>query len=205
MTNSNGVKKPHLFRRLYDWVLSWAESPYGGWALFALAFIESSVFIIPPDVLLIALCISKQKKAFRFALICSIGSVTGGLLGYLIGYQFFDLIGVRVLEFYHITDKYESVKAIFDNYGAWGVGVAGFTPIPYKVFTIAAGVFKMNIFTFTIASLISRSARFYLVSALIYKFGSPIKDFIDKYFNILSIIFIILLILGFYLIKFGLK
>jgi membrane protein YqaA with SNARE-associated domain len=199
------VKKAHIIRRLYDWVLSWADSTHGTTALFVIAFTESSFFIVPPDILLIALCISRQKKAFRYALVCSVGSVLGGVLGYVIGFKFFDIIGIKILEFYSAMDHYEYVKTIFNDYGAWGVAVAGFTFIPYKVFTIAAGVFKLNFVSFTIASLLSRSARFFLVSALIYKFGAPVKSFIDKYFNLLCIIFIILLILGFYLIKIAFK
>ncbi len=200
---SESAKKSHIIRRLYDWVLNWANSPHGTTALFMLAFIESSVFIVPPDVLLIALSVSKQKKAFKYALVCSAGSVLGGALGYFIGYAFFNIIGVKILEFYHAVDKFQQVQLIFNDYGAWGVAVAGFTPIPYKVFTIAAGVFKLNFAAFIIASLLSRSARFFLVAGLIYKFGAPIKVFIDKYFNILCVVFIILLILGFYAIKVG--
>jgi membrane protein YqaA with SNARE-associated domain len=199
------VKDTHIIRRLYDWVLSWADSPHSTGALFVLAFVESSFFIIPPDVLLIALCISRQKKAFRYAFVCSLGSVLGGVLGYIIGHSFFDIIGVKIIEFYSIVEEYQKVKLMFNDYGAWGVAVAGFTPIPYKVFTIAAGVFKLNLFSFVAASALSRSARFFIVSGLIYKFGAPVKKIIDKYFNILCIIFIILLILGFYLIKIALK
>jgi membrane protein YqaA with SNARE-associated domain len=198
---SNG----HIIRRMYDWVLSWADTPHGTAALFVLAFVESSFFIIPPDVLLIALCISRQKKAFRFALVCSAGSVIGGMFGYLIGYSFFDLIGVRILEFYKVMEKYDYVKGLFDEHGAWSVAVAGFTPIPYKVFTIAAGVFKLDFLTFVVASFLSRSARFFIVAGLLYKFGAPVKKFIDKYFNLLCIIFMILLILGFYLVKVAIK
>jgi len=199
------VKKWHVHRRMYDWVLSWADSPHSMLALFLLAFVESSFFIIPPDVLLIALCISKQKKALRYALVCSIGSVAGGMLGYLIGHSFFELIGAKIIELYSAQEMYGKVKLIFDNYGVWGVAVAGFTPIPYKVFTIAAGVFKLNFVAFVVASALSRSARFFLVAGMIYKFGAPVKRIIDKYFNLLCMIFIVLLVLGFFLIKVAFK
>jgi len=190
---------------MYDWVLSWADSPHSTAALFVLAFVESSFFIVPPDVLLIALCISKQKKSFRYALVCSAGSVIGGAFGYIIGFYFFDMIGVKILELYSALDKYEHVRVIFNDYGAWGVAVAGFTPIPYKVFTIAAGVFKLNFLSFIVASTFSRSARFFIVSGLIYKFGAPVKKFIDKYFNILCVVFVVLLVVGFYVVKVAIK
>ena len=191
-----------LLRRMYDWVLHWAYTPYGTIALFLLAFTESSFFPVPPDVLLIALAIGLPLKAFRFALICTIGSVIGGMLGYYIGIVFFDLIGYKILDFYGFLDKFELVKSMYIRYDAWFVGAAGFTPIPYKVFTIAAGTFHMNFPKFVLVSAVSRGARFFIVSALIWRFGKPIKQFIDKYFNTLSILFIILFILGFIVIKF---
>lgn len=189
-------------RELYDWVLHWAETPYGSWALFLLAFAESSFFPIPPDVLLIALAVSIPSKAFRYALICSFGSVLGGIFGYVIGYQFMELIGFGILNFYGLTEKYESVAELYNRYNAWAVGIAGFTPIPYKVFTISAGAFKINFPVFMLASVVSRSARFFIVGGLIYIFGVQIRSFIDRYFNILAVIFVLLLIGGFILIRF---
>jgi len=191
-----------MLRRLYDWVLHWAETPYGSWALFLLAFAESSFFPVPPDVLLIALAISIPAKAFRYALICSLGSLLGGVAGYVIGYQFMDLVGFRIVDFYGFAEQYHSVGDLYNRYNAWAVGIAGFTPIPYKVFTISAGAFKINFVIFLIASAISRSARFFLVGWLIYKFGPSIRLFIDRYFNILAFVFVALLIGGFILIKY---
>jgi membrane protein YqaA with SNARE-associated domain len=182
--------------------LHWAKTPYGASALFILAFCESSFFPIPPDILLIALAISIPLKSFRYALICSIGSVLGGAFGYLIGVELMDTIGKPILVFYGVMDKYEHIGKLYNQYNARAVGIAGFTPIPYKVFTIAAGAFKIDFWVFLLASFISRSARFFIVAALIYKFGSPIKSFIDKYFNLLTIVFTLLLILGFILIKY---
>jgi len=190
-----------MLRKLYDWVLHWAETPYGSWALFILAFAESSFFPLPPDVLLIALAISIPAKAFRYALICSAGSVLGGIAGYVIGYQFMDLIGFRILNFYGLMEKYDIISNLYGRYNAWAVGIAGFTPVPYKVFTISAGAFKINFPVFLMASVVSRSARFFLVGWLIYKFGAGIRSFIDRYFNILAVVFTILLIGGFILIK----
>ena len=191
-----------MIKKLYDWVLSWAHRPHGAWALFILAFAESSFFPIPPDVLLIALAISIPARAFRFALVASLGSVIGGAAGYAIGLYFMELIGYNIIELYGIADKYEYVQAMYRTYDAWAVGVAGFTPIPYKAFTITAGAFEINFWVFLVASFVSRSARFFIIGLLIYKFGSPIRDFIEKYFNILTIIFIALLVGGFVLLKF---
>lgn len=192
-----------LIRRLYDWVLKWAHTPYGGLALFVLAFAESSFFPIPPDVLLMALAISVPARAFRFALICSIGSVAGGVFGYMIGYYFMDFIGLRVIELYGFSEKYEYVQELYRNYDAWVVAIAGFTPIPYKVFTISAGAFKINFPVFIAVSAISRAARFFILAGIIWKYGEHIKGFIDKYFNLITIVFTILLILGFVVVKYA--
>ncbi len=191
-----------MLRRLYDWVLYWAETPYGTWALFLLAFCESSFFPIPPDILLIALAVAVPKKSLKYALICSVGSVLGGCFGYLIGWQFMASIGSPIVDFYGLGAKVEYIGALYNKYDAWAVGIAGFTPIPYKVFTIAAGVFKINFSVFVLTSLVSRSARFFIVGGLIYIFGPKIQGFIDKYFNILAVAFTVLLVLGFVVIKY---
>jgi len=196
------VTKQNLIRRIYDWILHWAETPYGTPALFILAFTESSFFPIPPDVLLITLCLSITKRSFYFALICSIGSVLGGAFGYLIGLTFMDTIGMKILSIYGFQEQYQYVQHLYMKYDAWAVGIAGFTPIPYKVFTISAGAFKISFNVFIIASAVSRSLRFFLVAGLIYIFGTPIKIFIDKYFNILTVVFTLLLIVGFVIIKY---
>ncbi len=190
-----------MFKKLYEWVLSWAETPYGSWALFILAFSESSFFPIPPDVLLIALAVGKPEKSLKFALICSVGSVLGGILGYVIGWHFMAILGGKIVAFYGLTEKVAYIGSLYHQYDAWAVGIAGFTPIPYKVFTITAGAFKINFFIFLFASAVSRSLRFFLVGGLIYKFGPRIQTFIDKYFNLLAVVFTILLVGGFILIK----
>jgi len=189
-------------RRLYNWVIHWAHTPYGAPALFILSFTESSFFPIPPDVLLMALAIGLPKKAFRFASVCTIGSVLGGMLGYYIGVGFLELIGYSILEFYGAMDKFEMVHEMYRRYDIWFVGAAGFTPIPYKVFTIAAGAFQMDFLRFVAVSAVSRGARFFIVSALIWKYGERIKTFIDRYFNLLSILFFIILVAGFILVKY---
>ena len=190
-----------LLRKLYNWVLHWAITPYGLIALFILSFSEASFFPVPPDVLLIAMVVAAPAGWFRFALICSIGSVLGGMFGYLIGYQFMDLIGNRIVAFYHFQEKWDKIGLLYDKYNAWAVAAAGFTPLPYKVFTLSAGAFKINFPIFVLASAVSRSARFFLVAALMYKFGPPFKILIEKYFNIFTIVFMILLVLGFFILK----
>ena len=191
-----------MLRRLYDWVLHWANTPYGTWALFVLAFCESSFFPIPPDVLLIALAVAVPRKSLKYALVCSVGSLLGGCFGYFIGWQFMDAVGDPIIQFYGFQAKYEYIRELYSRYDAWAVGIAGFTPIPYKVFTITAGAFRINFVVFLVASAVSRSARFFIVGGLIYLFGPKIQSFIDKYFNILAIAFVVLLILGFVLIKY---
>ena len=197
-------------RKLYDWVLHWTDTKYGMPALFILAFAESSFFPIPPDVLLIALAMGNRSKAFRFALVCSIGSIIGGIAGYSIGHFawwsgknvysslalfFFDHVpGFSVDIFQKIRSQYELNNILI-------VFTAGFTPIPYKIITITAGAFNINFPMFLLASSVSRTARFFLVSLLIWKFGEPITTFIDKYFNLLTIIFTILLVGGFLVMK----
>ncbi|BBO71912.1 cytochrome b561 [Desulfosarcina alkanivorans] len=191
-----------MLRRLYDWVLHWASTPYGSWALFLLAFAESSFFPIPPDVLLIAMCVARPERSFRFALVCAAGSILGGCLGYLIGWQFMASVGNRIVEFYGLTGNVAYIERLYNTYDAWAVGIAGFTPIPYKVFTIAAGMFKINFTVFVLASMVSRSARFFLVGGLIYLFGPRIQRFIDRYFDLLAVTFTVLLVGSFILIKY---
>ncbi len=196
------VREAGVLRRLYDVCMEWIESPYGIWVLFFIAFVESSFFPIPPDVFLIALCIAIPKRSFVFAGVCAVGSVLGGILGYGLGLWAMDSVGQQIMNWYGLAEKYETVQHLYQKYDAWAVGAAGFTPLPYKLFTITAGAFKINFPTFLLASALSRSARFFLVAAFIWKFGEPVKVYIEKYFNILSIIFMVLLIGGFLLIKF---
>ncbi|RCK76661.1 MAG: lipoprotein B [Ignavibacteriae bacterium] len=191
-----------ILHRMKVWVENFASKPYSLHALFWIAFIEASFFPIPPDVLLIALAVEAPKRSFKFALICTLGSVTGAYLGYLIGYSFFEIIGKPILNFYGILEKFEAVLSLYQQNGFWALFVAGFTPIPYKVFTIAAGFNQtIDLWTLTIGSFIGRASRFFLVGGLLYIFGPQIKSFIDKYFDKLSIAFVVLLVLGFIAIK----
>jgi len=192
-------------RRIYDWVLHWASTPYATPALFILAFTESSFFPIPPDVLLMALCLGAPKRAYWYALVCSVGSVLGGLFGYLIGHQFWNFVGPFFLRYIFSDDIFLKVQEIYRQYDFWAIFVSGFTPIPYKVFTIAAGVFGLNIFTFTIASICGRSLRFFLVAGILYLYGPKVKTFLDRYFALFTIAFTILLIGGFILLKWAIR
>ena len=195
-------QKLSWIRQAYDKSLLWVQSPSGVWALFLLAVAESSFFPIPPDIFLMVLCIAAPKRSFRYAAICAVGSVLGGAIGYGLGLGFMDTLGVKILDWYGLQDKYAVVQNLYQQYDALAVGAAGFTPLPYKLFTITAGAFKINFVTFILMSIVSRSARFFLVAALIYKFGAPVRHFIERYFNLLSILFFILLIGGFLLIRF---
>lgn len=191
-------------RKLYDWVLHWAHTPYGTPALGGLAAAESSFFPIPPDPLLMALAISRPNRSLWYALVCAASSVLGGAIGYLIGWQLWSVIADfffnHVPGFTH--EAFDFVALKYNENAFWAVFTAAFTPIPYKVFTIAGGVFQINFLEFMIASAIGRSMRFFLVAGMIWKFGEGIKGFIDKYFDWLALAFTVLLIGGFAVIKY---
>jgi len=203
---SGSVGRWHLHRRLYDWVLHWAQTPYGGWALFALSLAESSFFPVPPDVLLAPLTLGARQKWWKFALSCSIASVIGGIVGYMIGMFLWQVIGDWA--FAHMTwagitpENFDKFQKWYDNYDFWIVFGCGFTPLPYKVCTITAGVAKISFPGFVIASTIGRSARFFLVAGLFGKFGPTIKPFIDKYFNWLCLAILVMLVAGFLVLKY---
>lgn len=195
----------HLHRRLYDWVLHWADTPYGGWALFVMSFAESSFFPVPPDVLLAPLVLGNRRKWLQFAGLCSLASIIGGMVGYLIGYTVWAGIDQMVFS-WHIPGinetNFDKASGWYAAWNFWVVAAAGFTPLPYKVITISAGVFGINFWIFLVASAASRSARFFLVAGLMGRFGPAIKPLIEKYFNLLCLAFMVLLVGGFVLIKF---
>lgn len=197
----------NIVKRLYDWMLSWGDSRWGALALFLFAFAESSFFPIPPDVLLIALCLGAVARSFRFAAICTAGSILGAMVGYAIGYFVWqnaagEYTALAHFFFNHVfsVEAFEKVGALYDQYNFWIVFTAGFTPLPYKIFTITGGLFHINFVMFIVASIISRGLRFFLIGGLIWKFGAPIKTFIDKYFNLLAIAFTVLLVGSFFLL-----
>lgn len=203
MAGESSVRvKRNGLRRLYDFCMEKLESPYGCYVLFFIAFAESSFFPLPPDIFLIALCISLPKKSFKYAAICAAGSVLGGAFGYLLGSFAMDSVGMRIVDLYGLTSKYEQVQHLYRQWDALAVFAAGFTPLPYKLFTITAGGFHLNFFTFLFASFVSRSARFFLVAACIYFFGPSVKKYIDSYFNLICILFMVLLIAGILAVKY---
>ena len=190
-----------MIRKLYDWVIGLAVHPQAIWWLALVSFAESSVFPIPPDVLIVPMVLSDRAAALRIAVVATISSVLGGLVGYAIGYFFFDAIGDRIVEFYGYGAKFEEFRVTCEEYGAWIVALAGLTPFPYKVITIASGFFALDPIVFVVASVLSRGARFGLEAALLWKFGEPIREFIGKRLEILSVVLVILLFGGFALIK----
>jgi membrane protein YqaA with SNARE-associated domain len=190
-----GVRR--LLRRLYDWTLALAAHRHALWALVAIAFLESSVFPIPPDVLLIPMVLAARDRAWTYALAATLASVVGGLAGYGIGYAFFDTIGRPVLELYGYADAFADFQAKYNEWGAWIVGGAGLTPFPYKVITIASGVTGLDLDTFMVASVLSRGARFLIVAALLWRFGQPLRRFIEKNLGLLTTAFFGLLLGGF--------
>ncbi len=186
-----------LIHNIADWVLAWAETPYAGIALFTLAFAESSFFLIPPDALLIVLSVGNIPFAFWFAAITTGGSLLGAVLGYYIGLKG----GRPLLDRMFDERKILFVEGQYQRRDVWAVAIAGFTPIPYKIFAIGAGVFRLDLRRFLLASLIGRAGRFFLVAAVITVFGEAVQTAIDKYFNILAIAFVVMLVAGFIVIR----
>ena len=182
---------------LVEWVTGWAQTPSANLALFVIAFAESSFFPVPPDILLITMALIAPKEAFYIALICSAGSVLGGIFGYFLGW----LGGRPFLHKVFSEKKILTVKNAFEKYEVWAIGIAGFTPVPYKVFTLSAGTFEIPFKPFVLVSALSRSARFFLVAMAIYFWGEPVKVLLEKYFNWFTLGFVILLVGGFLVIR----
>ena len=202
---SSPAPRPNVLKRLYAWVLHWADTRYGLPALVLIAFVESSFFPIPPDVLLIALCMGAPKRGLHFAFWCSLGSVLGGALGYFIGYAAEPLGRWIIFDLLHYGAAWDKVAELYGENAFIAILTAAFTPIPYKVFTIAAGVFHEQVSFWTLigASAIGRSGRFFLVAGTIYFFGPPVKRLLDKYLEIFTVVFMVLLIGSFVLLKYA--
>jgi membrane protein YqaA with SNARE-associated domain len=200
-------KRRGMLRRLYDWVLHWSETPHATPALFGLSLAESSFFPIPPDVLLAPLCLGDRAKAFRFAFWCSLASVLGGILGYLIGAFLWEGTGMSQLFFDYVPGftqaKFDQVQRLYEDWNFWIVFAAAFTPIPFKVITITAGVFGINFPMFLVASAIGRSARFYLIASLLYWFGAPVQRFLDKHLGWVTLALVALGVAGFVVLKYA--
>ncbi len=200
----------NFVRRLYDWVLGWSESRWGTAALGVLSFVESSFFPVPPDVLLLALCLGRPKRAFFYAFVCTLFSVLGALGGYAIGYflwqtaagEYTGLANWFFERGIFTVEGFETVKALFDKWDFWIIFTAGFTPIPFKLFTIAGGLFGIDLVGFVVAGIVSRGLRFFVEAWLIWRLGAPIKVFIDRYFNWLALGFTVLLVGGFVLVRY---
>lgn len=190
-----------MLRQLYEWVLKWSERKGGVYALSFVSFIEASFFPIPPDPLLLALCLGKHKKSIYFGIVCSVFSVLGAIFGYYIGWGIWGLVNEFFFDHIITVEAFEYVNGKYSENAFMALLGAAFTPIPFKVFTVTAGVFKINLFVFILACVIGRSARFMILSVLVYFYGNKIKSFIDKYFNLLAVVFFILLLLGFYILK----
>ncbi|MCP3972816.1 MAG: DedA family protein [Rhodobacteraceae bacterium] len=191
-----------MIRRLYDWTLSLAQSRHALWALAVVAFVESSVFPIPPDILMIPMIIAAPRRAFMIATVCLLASVAGGMLGYFIGSGLFETVGRPVLEFYGKAEAAENFSQRFNEWGAWAVLIAGVTPFPYKVITIMSGWTGLSLPVFIVASFVARGLRFFVVAALLWKFGAPIRDFIEERLGLMFTLFIAILFGGFLAVKY---
>ena len=196
-------RRPGLVRRLYDWVMHWADTPYGLQALAAITLAEASVFPIPPDPLLIALCLGAAGRAFRFAAVATIASVVGGILGYGIGAVIWASASGFFFEYVPgvTPEAFAAAQGFYDRWDVWAVFIAGLTPFPYKVITISSGVFGINFPVFVVASAVSRGFKYFVLAGLIYKFGDTIRSFIDRYFSLLAWAFGLLVVGGFLLIE----
>ncbi len=184
-------------RRCYYWTLSWADRPHAKLALFLIALIESSIFPVPPDVLLIALALGHPDHSFRFAAVSTAGSILGAAVGYLIGMGLFVAVGMSIIEFYGLVPQFELAQGWFETYGVAIILIAGFSPVPFKVFTIAAGAFGLPFIWFMLASLLSRGARFYLEAALLYWGGPRLRELVEKHFEWITIVITVLVVAGF--------
>ncbi|PPR26059.1 MAG: hypothetical protein CFH40_00171 [Alphaproteobacteria bacterium MarineAlpha10_Bin3] len=191
-----------MLRRLYDWTMDLAAKPNAMLWLAVLAFAESSFFPIPPDVLIIPMVLAAPTRAWRIVAVATAASALGGLAGYAIGLFVFETLGRMILDFYGYFDKFERFQDWYREWGGWIVFAGGFSPIPYKVITIASGSVNLDLATFTVVSVISRGARFLLVAALLWRFGPPIRAFIERWLGPLTLAFVLLLVLGFVAVRF---
>lgn len=192
----------NILRRLYDWTLAQAGSKHALPTLFGVSFIESSIFPIPPDVLILPMVLARRERAWLVALIATVASVLGGLAGYAVGYFFYETVGQQILAFYGYVEKFKEFTAYYNEWGAWIVAGAGFTPFPFKVITIASGVTRLDLGVFVAASVISRGARFFLLAGLLWWFGPPIRRFVEAYLPQLTFLFFLLLIGGFVALRY---
>jgi membrane protein YqaA with SNARE-associated domain len=190
-----------MLRATYDWTMGLAARPAALKWLGVVSFVESSFFPIPPDVMLIPMVLAQRERWMRIALVCTVTSVLGGFFGYAIGLFLFESLGALILKAYGLGTKFEDLKHLFDEYGAWIILIKGMTPIPYKLITIAAGLFKFDLWTFAICSIVTRGARFFLVAGLLYWIGEPIREFVEKRLTLVTTVFVVCLVGGFVVVK----
>ena len=195
-------RRPHLVKRLYLWVLHWADTPYGTPALFAISFAESSFFPIPPDAMLIPMVLAKPQRAWIIAAVCTAASVAGGFLGYSIGYYFFATWGASIIKFYGLQAGFDKVQQQFNDYGLWVILIKGLTPIPYKIVTIASGAAHFDLMIFALASVATRGIRFFAVALLLRLCGEPIRTFIEKRLTLVTTAFVAVLVGGFVALRY---
>jgi membrane protein YqaA with SNARE-associated domain len=186
-----------MLRRLYDWTLALAGTPSAPYALAAVSFAESSFFPVPPDVMLVPMMLARPDKAWFYALVCTVASVLGGLLGYAIGALFYETLGTWVFQTYGLTEGAEAFRRSYAEYGHWIILLKGLTPIPYKLVTITSGFAEYNLFWFVVLSIITRGARFFIVALLMSRFGPFIKNLIDRHFNIVATLAVAVIVGGF--------
>lgn len=191
-----------MLRKTYDWMMEKAGHRYALAWLAAISFIESSIFPIPPDVMLIPMVMAAPSRWLRIATVATVASVIGGYLGYAIGYLAMDSVGFAILDALHLHEGFDRLKPVIDEYGVWFILIKGMTPIPYKLITISAGAFHFDLAKFTFASVIARGLRFFLVAALLWRFGEPIRDFVEKRLKLVTTAFVVLLVGGFAALKF---
>jgi membrane protein YqaA with SNARE-associated domain len=191
-----------MIRRLYDWTVSLAASRHALWALALVAFVESSVFPIPPDILMIPMILAVPRRAFLIAAVATVSSVLGGLAGYYIGWGLFESVGRPVLEFYGKDAYFDDFAVRYNEWGAWAVLIAGVTPFPYKVITILSGTTGLNLVVFTVASILARGLRFFVVAAILWRFGAPMRDFIERRLGLMFTLFVVILLGGFFLVRY---
>ncbi|MCA1944095.1 MAG: DedA family protein [Desulfovibrio sp.] len=191
-----------LFQSWMDRIWRLADSAGAERALAIVSCIESIFFPVPPDLMLIPMCLANRAKAFRYASICLVASIVGGVFGYIIGYYFMEIIGQPIVDFYNFEDKIFKIEAWYNQYSAWAVAIAGLTPIPYKVCTLTAGMFKISFPIFIIASVMARGLRFFAVAGLIYLYGEKVRFFLEKRFDLVLMVSAVLVVLGFVAVKF---
>lgn len=191
-----------MLRRLYDWLLALAGDRHAPWALGVVSFLESSVFPIPPDILLIPMVVARRALWAAYAALCTLASVLGAYLGYLVGFILFETVGGPILAFYGAEHTFERLVAWYDQWGGWGIFLGALTPFPYKVLTIFSGSVGFNLVQFTLVSIVGRGLRFFVVSGLLYWFGPPIRDFIEKRLGLMFTLFCVLLVGGFLALRY---